>query len=74
MHKDETIDIYEKLPSNIILLRATATEIWDEYRDKTVEIFKLKTGAKVKLISDTTHLLHWDNPEVVIEEIKSNWS
>ncbi|AJH20184.1 MULTISPECIES: alpha/beta hydrolase [Bacillus] len=74
MHKDETIDIYEKLPSNIILLRATVPQIWDEYRDKTVRIFKLKTGAKVKLISDTTHLLHWDKPEVVIEEIKSNWS
>ncbi|EJQ60537.1 alpha/beta hydrolase [Bacillus mycoides] len=74
MHKDETIDIYEKLRSNIILLRATVPQIWDEYRDKTVRIFKLKTGAKVKLISDTTHLLHWDKPEVVIEEIKSNWS
>ncbi|MEK4578661.1 alpha/beta hydrolase [Bacillus sp. FSL R12-0074] len=73
MHKDETIDIYEKLLSNIILLRATVPQIWDEYRDKTVRIFKLKTGAKVKLISDTTHLLHWDKPEVVIEEIKSNW-
>lgn len=74
MHKDETIDIYEKLPSNIILLRATVPQIWDEYRDKTVRIFKLKTGAKVKLIFDTTHLLHWGKPEVVIEEIKSNWS
>ncbi|RWS44624.1 alpha/beta hydrolase [Bacillus mycoides] len=74
MHKDETIDIYEKLPSNIVLLRATVPHIWDEYRDKTVNIFKLKTGAKVKLIPDTTHLLHWDKPEVVIEEIKSNWS
>ncbi|EJQ51210.1 Uncharacterized protein BWINRASL_02433 [Bacillus mycoides] len=74
MHKDETIGIYEKLPSNIVLLRATVPHIWDEYRDKTVNIFKLKTGAKVKLIPDTTHLLHWDKPEVVIEEIKSNWS
>lgn len=74
MHKDETIGIYEKLPSNIVLLRATLPQIWDDYREKTVKIFKLKTGAKVKLISDTTHLLHWDKPEVVIEEIKSNWS
>ncbi|PEX79001.1 alpha/beta fold hydrolase [Bacillus cereus] len=73
MHKDETIDIYEKLPSDIVLLRATVPQIWDEYRDKTVNIFKEKTDGVVKLIPDTTHMLHWDKPEVVIEEIKNNW-
>ncbi|MGE7935566.1 alpha/beta fold hydrolase [Bacillus paramycoides] len=74
MHKDETIDIYDKLPGNIVLLRATVPYILDEYRDKTVNIFKEKTDSVVKLIPDTTHMLHWDKPEVVIEEIKSNWS
>ncbi|MED0960521.1 alpha/beta hydrolase [Bacillus paramycoides] len=74
MHKDETIDIYEKLPANIVLLRATVPQIWDEYRDKTVTIFKEKTDSVVKLIPNTTHMLHWDKPKVVIEEIKSNWS
>ncbi|PDY84251.1 lipase [Bacillus cereus] len=32
-----------------------------------------KTDSIVKVIPDTTHLLRWDKPEVVIEEIKSNW-
>lgn len=74
MHKDETIDIYEQLPANIILLRATVPQIWTDYRDKTVNIFKEKTDGVVKVIPDTTHMLHWDKPEVVVAEIKSNWS
>ncbi|QWH17799.1 alpha/beta hydrolase [Bacillus mycoides] len=74
MHKDETIDIYEKLPSNIVLLRATVPQVWADYRDKTVNIFKEKTDSIVKVIPDTTHLLHWDKPEVVIAEIKNHWS
>ncbi|PQZ53237.1 lipase [Bacillus sp. MYb209] len=73
MHRDETIDIYEKLPSYIVLLRATIPQIWDEYRDKTVNIFKEKTDSVVKLIPDTTNMLHWDKPEVVIEEIKKRF-
>lgn len=51
---------------------ATVPQIWADYRDKTVNIFKEKTDGVVKLISDTTHMLHWDKPEVVIAEIKSN--
>lgn len=49
MHKDETIDIYEKLPANIILLRATVPQIWDEYRDKTVKIFQVKNWCESKI-------------------------
>ncbi|KAB2441438.1 alpha/beta fold hydrolase [Bacillus luti] len=74
MHKDETIDIYEQLPTNIILLRATVPQVWADYRDKTVNVFKEKTDSIVKVIPDTTHMLHWDKPEVVIAEIKGNWS
>ena len=40
MHKDETIDIYEKLPANIVLLRATVPQVWADYRDKTVNVLK----------------------------------
>ncbi|PET94577.1 lipase [Bacillus cereus] len=39
-----------------------------------MEKYAEKTDIIVKVIPDTTHLLHWDKPEVVIEEIKSNWS
>ncbi|TKH91976.1 alpha/beta hydrolase, partial [Bacillus cereus] len=28
----------------------------------------------VKVIPDTTHMLHWEKPEIVIAEIKNNWS
>ncbi|MFI8709179.1 alpha/beta fold hydrolase [Bacillus sp. NPDC077411] len=73
MHKHETADIYENLPSNIILLRATLPSSMDEYRDKTANIFEQKTSGTVKQIPNTTHLLHWDNPEVVVEEIRKNW-
>ncbi len=31
-------------------------------------------GILVKVIPDTTHMLHWDKPEIVIAEIKNNWS
>ena len=42
MHKDETIDIYEKLQANIVLLRATVPQVWADYRDKTANVFKRK--------------------------------
>ena len=74
MYKHETADIYENLPSNIILLRATLPSSWNEYRDKTANIFKQKTRGTVKCIPNTTHMLHCDNPEVVVEEIRKNWS
>lgn len=74
MHKHETVDIYENLPSSILLLRATLPKSWDEYRDKTAKIFEEKTKGTVKLIPDSTHMLHWDYPEIVVEEIRKNWS
>ncbi|WP_273850438.1 alpha/beta hydrolase [Guptibacillus spartinae] len=73
MHKHETIDLYDALPSTIILLRATLPEHLQEKRQLTSTIFKEKTGCSVKLIPETTHMLHWDSPEIVINEVKSNW-
>jgi pimeloyl-ACP methyl ester carboxylesterase len=75
MHKDETEDIYEKLPHNldICMLRATLPESKDAYRNATASIFEQKTGATVKLIPNTSHMLHWDNPGVVIKEIRERW-
>jgi pimeloyl-ACP methyl ester carboxylesterase len=73
MHKHETEDIYEKLPSNVVLLRATLPKTQDTYRDLTSKLFEQKTGAEVKLIPCVTHMLHWDNPEVVVKEIKERW-
>jgi pimeloyl-ACP methyl ester carboxylesterase len=75
MHKYETEDIYEKLPDNIniLLLRATLPKSQDAYRGLTSNLMEQKTGATVKLIPNTSHMLHWDNPEVVIKEIKEKW-
>ncbi|XXM72400.1 alpha/beta fold hydrolase [Lysinibacillus sphaericus] len=75
MHKDETEDIYEKLPRDIdiCMLRATLPESQAPYRNLTSKIFEQKTGATVKLIPDTSHILHWDNPVVVISEIRERW-
>ena len=75
MHKHETEDIYEKLPSNlkILLLRATLPKSEDDYRDLTMSIFQQKTGADTKKIPNTSHMLHWDNPNVVVKEIKRRW-
>jgi pimeloyl-ACP methyl ester carboxylesterase len=74
MHKHETIDIYDKLPSSILLLRATEPQSWNDYRSKTAQIFEDKTKGTVKLIPESTHMLHWDYPEIVVEEIRNNWS
>lgn len=73
MHKHETEDIYEQLPGHIPLLRATLPKELDEKRTITAEIFKQKARGHVKLIEKTTHMLHWDNPDVVVEEIRKNW-
>jgi pimeloyl-ACP methyl ester carboxylesterase len=73
MYKHETVDIYEALPSTIILLRATLPESMQVQRKRTSTIFKERTGSTVKCISITTHMLHWDNPEIVVNEIKTSW-
>ncbi|WP_075619242.1 alpha/beta hydrolase [Paenisporosarcina indica] len=73
MYKYETEDIYEQLPEHILLLRASLPKELDEKRTITAEIFKQKARGHVKLIENTTHMLHWDNPNVVVEEIRKNW-
>lgn len=74
MHKHETEDIYEKLPSNILLLRATMPKEKGKDRDETAKIFEQITGGTVKKIHNTTHMLHWDKPDVVVEEILRRWT
>ncbi|MBH0229112.1 alpha/beta fold hydrolase [Halobacillus yeomjeoni] len=72
MHKYETEDIYEQLPSDMdLLLLRPQSDL--PYRNLTAGIFQEKTGALVKCIPHTSHMLHWDNPAVVIEEIRERW-
>jgi hypothetical protein len=64
-------DIYEELESEIILL---VPDDQDEYGKETLEVFERKSGGTVKLIPRTTHMLHWDKLEVIVETIRGNWS
>lgn len=73
MHKHETLDIYESLPSNILLLRASLPEDLEAYRELTSHLFEQKSGGTVKIVPNTTHMLHWDNPDLVVKEIRVNF-
>lgn len=73
MHKHETEDIYDQLPPGILLLRATLPEVMDDQRAITSEIFKEKANGKIQVIEGATHMLHWDQPEVVVQAIRKHW-
>ncbi|MDM5317444.1 alpha/beta hydrolase [Fictibacillus sp. b24] len=73
MHLHETEDIYHLLPKGITLLVATLPERLSEIRLQTSNVFKQNTHGHVKVLPNTTHLLHWDRPEVVVEEIQAKW-
>ncbi|QAS52617.1 alpha/beta fold hydrolase [Halobacillus litoralis] len=73
MHKNETETIYSQLPPSIVLLRATLPVDQERVRKHTAETFEVRANAKVEAVPSTTHMLHWDKPEVVIEAIRSNW-
>jgi pimeloyl-ACP methyl ester carboxylesterase len=73
MHKHETEDIYEQLPPHILLLRATLPIQVNDARTITSNIFKEKAKGQIKLIENSTHMLHWDKPEVVVSEIRKHW-
>lgn len=73
MHQDETEDIYHLLRGDIVLLKATEPKAWSAYRDKTSKVFADKTGATIIEIPESTHLLHWDHPNTIVNEIKNRW-
>lgn len=73
MHKHETEAIYDQLPPGILLMRATLPEVMDVQRTTTSEIFKKKANGKIQVIEGATHMLHWDQPEVVINAIRKHW-
>jgi len=61
--------IYKKLPNSIYLLQSTLPQEMTEIRETLVEKFKSSTGTKVKKIEGTSHMIHWDKPNEVVEEI-----
>lgn len=68
MYNFPTDAIYDKLETPILLLQATIPESWNEIRNILVEEFQKNTNALVKKV-EMTHLLHWDNPFLISEEV-----
>ncbi|MEI5907300.1 alpha/beta fold hydrolase [Bacillus spongiae] len=62
--------IYRELEDNILLLVATLPKEFTIINDTLLEDVKNNSKIVVKKIEDTTHMLHWDDTETVIEEIK----
>lgn len=69
MYNSPTSLIFNKLSDNILLLQSTLPENWLEYRRYASNFFKKNTKAIVKEIKNVTHMMHWDNPEVVADEL-----
>jgi pimeloyl-ACP methyl ester carboxylesterase len=73
LHKFEVEEIYEKLPADITILRSTLPISWNDYRSRCTKIFKKITGGSVIEVPETSHMLHWEKPEVVVAEVKNQW-
>ncbi len=71
MYNSPTNLLYDKLRLPILLLQATLPSSWDEVRTLETEKFKEATNGIVKKIEGTTHLLHWDKPNLIVEEVLS---
>lgn len=61
--------IFDKLPKTIYLLQSTLPESMIEIREILAEKFRKNTGAMVKRIEKSGHLLHWDKPDEVAQEV-----
>ena len=61
--------IYDKLPSSIYLLQSTLPESMKEYRDNLTEKFKNSTGTKLERVEGAGHMIHWDKPNEVAQEV-----
>jgi len=74
MYRDEVLDFSSRVQSNsIILLRATLPEADEPFKiDASNQIAEL-TGAVVKAVPSASHMLHWENPDRVVQEVKENW-
>ncbi len=54
--------------NNILLLQSSIPENL-LYRDILAEKFRSETGGVVKKMP-LTHMMHWENPELVINEVR----
>ncbi|MEW4307698.1 alpha/beta fold hydrolase [Rossellomorea marisflavi] len=73
MHRHEVLEHYHRLPRGIILLRATLPAQREENRIHMATLFKDEAKAIVKGIPQASHLIHWDRPDVIVNEISESW-
>jgi hypothetical protein len=62
--------IYSQLEDNILLLVATLPEEFTIINDTLLEDVKSNSTIEIKRIKEATHMLHWDQPAVVLQEIR----
>ncbi|MCM1989000.1 alpha/beta hydrolase [Oceanirhabdus seepicola] len=63
---------FENIKSDILLLYAGLPEEYLEINSQMVKEFEKKIKVNTKLYRDATHMIHWDKPNKVSEEI-ANW-
>ncbi len=70
MYDYPTSKIYAALKMPILLLQSIAPEPWREFNNSQVEVFKNGVRHSVVKQVKESHMLHWDNPDVVVKEIR----
>jgi len=61
--------IYDKLPKTICLLQSTLPESMNEIRNVLAKKFCDSTDSKLIRIEGAGHLIHWDKPDEVVNEV-----
>lgn len=69
MYKHPTDEVYGEIDKAIKLLVAKIPEEAMGYREIESKKMKAASGCEMEFVN-TTHMVHWDNPELVIEEAK----
>ena len=67
-------EVYKQIDSDILILVATLPEEFNIINDKLLEDIMSYSKVMIKRIKDSTHMLHWDKPEVVIDEIRRHYN
>jgi len=62
---------FDNIKSEIIMLYADLPEAYFKIRTQAVNEFAEKVKMTVKLYKDTTHMMHWDRPNEIVEEAVS---
>lgn len=75
MYQDEILDFLDEVKGdNLVLIRATLPISDEPFRQKAVTLWHEKTGGTVISAPSTSHILHWDDPNLVLNVIKEHWT